>query len=112
MLQTNVPVKIAVYVPGDVAVKVHVAADVPPAVRVTLGAHDAVSPEDAEVPRLTGPDNPKRLAMLTVLLPDAPAVNETESAEMLKSMTVTGRRIELVSEPLVPVIVTVYWPVP
>jgi hypothetical protein len=102
---------VAVYVPADVATKVHVAADVPPAVRVTLGVQDDVSPDVDETPRLTGPDNPKRLVRLTVLLPDPPAVNEMDGAEMLKSMTVTGRTIELVSEPLVPVMFTVYRPV-
>jgi len=73
---------------------VHEAVDVPPADRATLEGHDALSPDGATTERLTGPDRPERLVRLTVLFPDEPAVNETEDAEMLKSITVTGRMIE------------------
>ncbi len=61
----------------------HDAVDVPPADRVTLEGHEAVSPDGAATARLTVPDSPERLVRLTVLLPDDPAVNETEEAEML-----------------------------
>ena len=58
------------------------AVDVPPAERVTVDGHDAVSPDGAATARLTGPDSPERLVKLTALLSDDPAVNETEDAEM------------------------------
>ena len=61
----------------------HDAVDVPPADRVTLEGHDAVSPDGAATERLTGPDSPERLVRLTVLLPDDPPVNETDEAEKL-----------------------------
>jgi hypothetical protein len=76
-------VTVATYVPGVVAANVHDAVDVPPAERVTLGEQDPVSPDGAVTVRLTGPDRPERLVKLTVLLPDEPAVNETDDAEML-----------------------------
>jgi len=62
---------------------VHDAVDVPPAGKMTLEVHVAVSPDDAVTVRLTGPESPERLARLTVPLPDDPAVNETDEAEML-----------------------------
>ncbi len=98
--------------PGVVAAKVHDPLEVPPEDSVTLGEHEAESPEGDDTARLTGPDRPKRLAMLTVLVPEDPAVNETDPAVMLKSITVTGRAIESLSEPLVPVMVTVACPTP
>ena len=61
----------------------HDAVDVPPADRVTLWGHDAVSPDGDATERLTGPERPERLVKLTVLFPDEPAVNETDEAEML-----------------------------
>lgn len=74
---------VAVNVPADVAAKVHNAVDAPPADRATLEEHDAVSPDDAVTARLTGPESPERLVKVTVLLPDEPAVNEVDDAEML-----------------------------
>ena len=55
--------------------------------------------EGAETLRLTGPDRPERLARFSVPVPDG-AVNETDDAEMLKSVIVTGRMIEWLSDPL------------
>lgn len=55
----------------------------PPADRVTLGEHDAVSPDGAATAKVTGPASPERLAKVTVLPPDEPAVKETDDAEML-----------------------------
>jgi hypothetical protein len=59
------------------------AVDVPPEDRMILGEHDAMSPVEVVTARLTGPDSPERLVKVTVLLPDEPAVNETDEAEML-----------------------------
>jgi len=83
-----------VYVPGDAAANVHNPVDVLPAERVTVEEHDAVRPEEADTLRVTGPDNPERLVKLTVLFPEDPAVKDTVEAEMLYSITVTGRTIE------------------
>ena len=71
------------YVPGDAAANVHDPVDVPPAERVTIEEHDAVRPEGTDTLRVIGPDSPERLARLTVLFPDDPAVKETVEAEML-----------------------------
>jgi hypothetical protein len=49
---------------------------------MTLVEHEAESPEGDVTVRLTGPDNPERLVRLIVLLPDEPAVKETDEAEM------------------------------
>jgi len=73
---------VAAYVPGDVAVNVQDAVDVPPAERVALEEHDAVRSGGVDTLRVTGPASPERLVRLTVPLPDDPAVNETEDAEM------------------------------
>jgi hypothetical protein len=70
-------------VPGDADANVHDTEEVPPPDRVTLEGHDAVSPEVVDTARLTGPARPDRLVRLRVLLPDEPAVNETDDAEML-----------------------------
>jgi len=72
---------------------------VPPEVRVALDGQEAVTAEGAETLRLTGPDRPERLARFRVPVPDG-AVNETDDAEMLKSVIVTGRMIEWLSDPL------------
>ena len=61
----------------------HDPVDVPPGDRVAFGEHDAVSPDGVDTATLTSPDSPERLVKLTVLLPDEPAVNETDEAEML-----------------------------
>ena len=71
----------------------------PPEVRVALDGQEAVTAEGAETLRLTGPDRPERLARFRVPVPDG-AVNETDDAEMLKSVIVTGRMIEWLSDPL------------
>ena len=74
---------VAPYVPGVVEEKVQGAVDVPPDDRVTLEGHAPVSPEGVETLRLTGPDKPNRLVKVTVLVPEEPAVNETDDADML-----------------------------
>jgi hypothetical protein len=73
---------VTAYVPGDVEANVQDAVDVPPAGRVTLAEHDTVRADDADELRVTGPDNPERLVKLRVLLPDVPAVKETDEAEI------------------------------
>ena len=73
---------VAAYVPGDVAANVQDAVDVPPAERVALEEHDAMRSGGVDTLRVTGPASPERLVRLTVPLPDDPAVNETEDAEM------------------------------
>lgn len=77
------PVIVATYVPGDAAANEQDAVDVPPADRTTLAGHEAVSPEGNVIARFTGPDNPERLARVTVLLPNEPAVKDTDEAERL-----------------------------
>jgi len=73
---------VAAYVPGDVAANVQDAVEVPPAERVALEEHDAMRSGGVDTLRVTGPASPERLVRLTVPLPDDPAVNETEDAEM------------------------------
>jgi hypothetical protein len=85
---------VARYVPGDAAVNVHDPVTVPPGDRVTLEEQEAVRPDGTATARFAGPDSPERLVRLTVLLPEEPAVNEVDDAEMLKSITVTCRAIE------------------
>ncbi len=65
----------------------------PPRARVALDGQEAVTAEGAETLRPTGPDRPERLARFRVPVPEG-AVNETDDAEMLKSVIVTGRLIE------------------
>jgi len=77
-----------------------------PGARFALDGQEAATAEGEETLRLTGPDRPERLARLTVPFPEG-AVKETEDAEMLKSMIVTGRMTEWLSDPLVAVKVTV-----
>lgn len=74
---------VATKVPAEAAAKEHDAVDVPPADRMTFAEHEAVSPEGDVTVRLTGPDSPERLVRLTVLLPDEPAVKDTDDAEIL-----------------------------
>ncbi len=74
---------VAPYVPGVVEANVQDAVDVPPDDRVTLEGHVPVSPEGVEALRLTGPDRPNKLVKVTVLVPEEPALNETDEADML-----------------------------
>ncbi len=74
---------VAPYVPGVVEANVQNAVDVPPDDRVTLEGHVPVSPEGVEALRLTGPDRPNKLVKVTVLVPEEPALNETDDADML-----------------------------
>ncbi len=74
---------VAPYVPGVVEANVQDAVDVPPDDRVTLEGHVPVSPEGVEALRLTGPDRPNKLVKVTVLVPEEPALNETDDADML-----------------------------
>ena len=74
---------VAPYVPGVVEANVQDAVDVPPDDRVTLEVHIPVSPEGVEALRLTGPDSPNKLVKVTVLVPEEPALNETDDADML-----------------------------
>ena len=64
-----------------------------PGVRFAVDGHEAVRPEGVETLRLAGPASPERLVRVTVPLPEG-AVNDTDDAEMLKSMSVTARTIE------------------
>jgi len=70
-----------------------------PETRFALDGQEAATAEGAETPRLTGPDRPERLASDMVPFPEG-AVNETDDAEMLKSVIVTRRMIEWLSDPL------------
>ena len=73
----------APYVPGVVEEKVQDAVDVPPDESATLEGHVPVSAEGVETLRLMGPDSPNRLVKVTVLVPEEPAVNETDDADIL-----------------------------
>ncbi len=73
---------------------------VPPGARVALDGQEAVTAEGAETLRPTGPDRPERLDSVRVPVPEG-AVNETDDAEMLKSVIVTATVIEWLSDPLV-----------
>ncbi len=53
------------------------------------------------------PEKPKRLFRVTVLWLDEPARNVTAEPETLKSVMLTGRRMDELSGPLVPAIVSV-----
>jgi len=77
-----------------------------PDTRITADGQDTATAEGADTPRLTTPDRPDRLVRVTEPFPDG-AVNETDDAEMLKSMIVTGRITEWLSDPLVAEKVTV-----
>ena len=77
-----------------------------PGARFALDGQKAATAEGADTLRLTGPDRPEGLVRVTVPLPEG-AVKETEEAEMLKSVIVTGRMTEWLSDPLVAVKVTV-----
>lgn len=80
--------------------------EVLPGARFALDGHETVTVEGAETLRFTEPDRPERLVRVMVPLPEG-AVNETGDAEMLKSMSVTERMIEWLSDPLVAEKVTV-----
>jgi hypothetical protein len=77
-----------------------------PDTRFALDGQEATTAECAETLRLTTPARPERLARVREPFPEG-AVNETDDAEMLKSMIVTGRTTEWLSDPLVAVNVTV-----
>jgi len=79
---------------------------VPLDARLALDGHEAATAEGAETLRLTGPDRPERLARVTVPFSEG-AVKEMDDAEMLKSVIVTERMIEWLSDPLVAANVTV-----
>ncbi len=79
---------------------------VPPGDTLALEGHEAANAGGTETARLTGPERPERLVRVTVPFPVG-AVNEICGAETLKSIIVTGRMIEWLSEPLVAVKVTV-----
>ena len=71
-----------------------------PDVRFEVDGQEAVTDDGAVTLTLTGPDRPERLLRVTDPLPEG-AVNETEEAEIPKSMRVTERMTEWLSEPLV-----------
>jgi len=71
-----------------------------PDVRFGVDGQETLTVDGAETLRFTGPDRPERLVRATVPFPEG-AVNETDDAEMLKSMSVTERMIEWLSDPLV-----------
>ena len=83
------PVTVAVYVPGVLELKVQLAPAEPPDVRLTDEGQETVSPEGAEVLRLTGPDRPKRLVRVTVPPAEEPDGNPTVGADILKSAAFT-----------------------
>jgi len=74
---------VAPYVPGVTEEKVQDAVDVPPDESVTLEGHMPVSAEGVETLRLMGPDSPDKLVKVTVLVPEEPAVNEMDDADIL-----------------------------
>ncbi len=74
---------VAPYVPGVVEANVQDAVAVPPDDSVTLEGQVPVRPEGVETLRLTGPDSPNRLIKVTVLVPEEPALNETDDADRL-----------------------------
>jgi hypothetical protein len=92
--------------PGTVDLKEQETVVVLPGARFALDGQETVTVDGAETLRITGPDRPERLVRLTVPFPEG-AVNETGDAEMLKSMSVTERMIEWLSDPLVAEKVTV-----
>ncbi len=79
----KVPAMVAPYVPGVAEENVQVAVDVPPDESVTLEGHVPVSAEGVETLKFMGPDSPNRLVKVTVLVPEEPAVNETDDADIL-----------------------------
>src|SRR5438093_12784292 len=79
----KVPVMVAPYVPRVAEENVQDAVDVPPDESVTLDGHVPVSAGGVEKLRLMGPDSPNRLVMVRSLVPDEPAADETDDAEIL-----------------------------
>jgi len=77
-----------------------------PGARFALDGHEATTSEGAATLRVIDPERPERLVRVTEPLPEG-AVNETDDAEMLKSMIVARRTIEWLSDPLVALNVTV-----
>lgn len=67
---------------------------------MAVDGQEAVRADGEETLRLAVPDKPERLARARVPFPDG-AVNEAGDAEMPKSMSVTGRTTEWLSDPLV-----------
>jgi hypothetical protein len=65
-----------------------------------------VSPAGLETLRLTVPANPCKLVIVTLLVVEEAAGNETVGADILKSVIATGTLTELDRGPLVPVNVT------
>lgn len=72
-----------------VEVNWHCTLDAPPDTRITLDGHEPATPEGVETLKVKLPDNPRMLVTVTVLIPVSPAANETDEAEMLKSVTVS-----------------------
>jgi hypothetical protein len=79
-----------------------------PEVRFVLGGQETETVVGVDTMRFTVPENPKRLVRLMVPLVEVPVGNETEAGpDMLKSVIVTLRITEWLSDPLVPFMVTV-----
>jgi hypothetical protein len=93
-------------VPGDEDENVQEGVAAPPDGTLALEGQDTVTPGGTETLRLTVPENPKRLESVIVPLVEVPDRKEIVEPDILKSVMVTGRTAELVSDPLVPVIVT------
>ncbi len=75
-----------------------------------VGLQDAVSPdEETDVPMLTKPENPPRLAKSREFVPEEPDAKTMEDwlVDMLKSTTLTVTTTLWETEPLVPITVTV-----
>jgi hypothetical protein len=77
-----------------------------PDARFALDGHEATTAEGTATLRVIDPERPERLARVKEPLPEG-AVNETDDAEIVKSMIVTGRTIEWLRGPLVALNVTV-----
>jgi len=69
--------------PGVVEENAQDAVNVPPDTKVALVGHVAMSTDGAEALRLTGPERPNKLVKVTVLVPEEPAANETDVADIL-----------------------------
>ncbi len=79
-----------------------------PDVSDTVEGHEAERPVGDAAERDMVPANPERLAKDTLSMPDEPELNEIDpGAVMLKSVTFTPSVTAWLSEPLVPVMVSV-----
>ena len=107
-MQVKDPVIVTVYWPGVEELKVHAAPVTLPEIRLVFDGQETETVVGVDTARFTVPEKPKRLARLMVPLAGVPVGNETEAGpDMLKSVIVTLRMTEWLSDPLVPFVVTV-----